>query len=260
MKASEPDRCEVKQIRFALGGAENTGWQTAVGNSASATISVEGITILSYFAIDAAGNQETTKTLTIRIDKTRPLAIPKVVPAPNGSGWSKTNVTVSFAGNDTLSGIDSCIAPVTLITEGLGQPVSGTCTDKAGNVSTASVATVNIDKSTPVVSGMPAAGCSLWPPNHKLVTVATITAADAVSGLLPGSFKVTGTSNEPLDPREPAMVITPNGSGGFVIQLQADRLGNGNGRVYTLTATSTDLAGNTATTTATCTVPHDQSK
>jgi hypothetical protein len=48
------------------------------------------------------------------------------------------------------------------------------------------------------------------------------------------------------------------GRGGFVVQLQADRLGTGNGRVYTLNATATDMAGNTVTTTSTCTVPHDQ--
>jgi hypothetical protein len=121
-------------------------------------------------------------------------------------------------------------------------------------------ATVNIDKTPPVISGMPAAGCTLWPPNHKLVQVATVTAADALSGLAPGSFLVAGKSNEPSDPKDPDIVITPTGSGGFSVQLQADRLGTGTGRIYTLTASAYDLAGNTATVTATCTVPHDQGK
>jgi hypothetical protein len=86
-----------------------------------------------------------------------------------------------------------------------------------------------------------------------------VVAADAFSGLAPGSFKVIGTSNEPsFDPNNPEIVITPNGSGGFVVQLQADRLGTGSGGLYTLNATATDMAGNTATTTANCTVPHDQ--
>ena len=51
-----------------------------------------------------------------------------------------------------------------------------------------------------------------------------------------------------------------------VIDAEADRgpaagprgLGNGPGRVYTLSATATDLAGNATTAVATCTVPHDQ--
>ena len=33
----------------------------------------------------------------------------------------------------------------------------------------------------------------------------------------------------------------------------------GKGRVYTITTTASDLAGNTATVTGTCTVPHDKS-
>jgi hypothetical protein len=112
----------------------------------------------------------------------------------------------------------------------------------------------------PVISGMPSPGCSLWPPNGKLVQVATVTAADSLSGGL-ASFKVTGTSNEPSnDPSNPEIVITPNGSGGYVVQLQADRLGTGTGRIYTLTATASNTSGITTTSVATCTVPHDQGK
>ena len=114
------------------------------------------------------------------------------------------------------------------------------------------------DTTPPVIYGMPASGCTLWPANGKMVRIATITATDALSGLAAGSFKVTGTSNEPSDLNNPDVVITPNASGGYDVQLRADRLGSRAGRVYTLNATATDLAGNTATVTATCTVPHDQ--
>ena len=66
------------------------------------------------------------------------------------------------------------------------------------------------------------------------------------------------TSNEPSDPSDPDFVVTPDGSGGFVVNLRAERLGSGSGRVYTLTATAKDLANNVRTMTATCAVPHDQ--
>jgi hypothetical protein len=177
-----PGGSGVLQIQFSLSGAQSMALQRVTGNAASITISAEGTTVLSYYATDNAGNQETTKTLTFKIDKT-----------------------------------------------------------------------------PPVISGMPSLGCTLRPPNQKLVPVATVTATDALSGLAPGSFHVSGTTNEPNgDPTNPEIVITPSGSGGFVIQLQADRLGTGTGRVYTLNATASDLAGNTATMTSTCTVPHDQ--
>jgi FG-GAP-like repeat len=167
-----PGGSGVKEIQFALGGAQNTGWQTVAGNVASVTISTEGITVLSYFATDNAGNQETAKTLTVRIDKT-----------------------------------------------------------------------------PPVISGLPAPGCTIWPPNHKLVQVATVTATDALSGLAPSSFRVTGTSNDPTNER----IVISGGPNQFIVQLGADK-----GQIYTLTAMASDLAGNTATAKATCTVPHDQ--
>jgi hypothetical protein len=171
----------VKQIQFALGGAQNTGFQAVVGNTAAVTISAEGTTVLTYFATDNAGNQETAKTLTVRIDKT-----------------------------------------------------------------------------PPVISGMPGGGCTLWPPNGKLVRIVTVAANDATSRLMPGSFSVIGSSNEPSDPKNPDVVILPNGAGGYTVQLRADRLETGNGRVYTLMATAGDYAGNTNTVAANCLVPHDQ--
>src|SRR6266571_2245947 len=179
-------------------------------------------------------------------DKTAPTTTEVLSPAPNRNGWNNGNVKVSTTGTDDLSGIDSCTPPVTLTTEGAGQPVSGTCTDKAGNVSNpAATAQIRIDKTPPVISGMPGVGCFLWPPNSKLVQIGVVTATDPL--LVPGSLNVTGVSNEPPDdPKNPEIVITPNGSGGSVVQLLAERLGTGTGRVYTLTATASDVAGNTS--------------
>lgn len=126
-------------------------------------------------------------------------------------------------------------------------------------LSTSVPITIKLDKTPPAISGMPATRCSLWPPNHNLVQVATVTATDTLSGLVPGSLTVTGTSNEPSsNSNDPEIVITLNGSGGFTVQLQAERLGSGTGGIYTINATAMDNAGNSATATATCTVPHDK--
>jgi hypothetical protein len=73
---------------------------------------------------------------------------------------------------------------------------------------------VKIDGTAPVLSGLPE-GCTLWPPNHKLRRVAVLRASDAVSGVVPGSFEVNATSNEPLDPSDVA--VTEDESGGLVI-------------------------------------------
>jgi sugar lactone lactonase YvrE len=170
--------------------------------------------------------------------------------------WTNQTAAVQFSCSDNGSGVDTCPAARVLSSDGVTASVSGTATDRAGNQATAGFGPVKIDRTPPVISGMPRAGCSLWPPNGKMVHVATVTAADATSGVAPGSFTVTGTSNEP--PGASQISIMPNGAGGYDISLQADRLGTGTGRVYTLTATATDLAGNVATATSTCVVPHDQ--
>ena len=182
------------------------------------------------------------------------------VPAPNANGWNNTSVTIPFTASDTGAGVASTNPVSPLVLSAQGAAVSGvvTASDRAGNSAGLTSPVVRIDETAPVISGMPLAGCSLWPPNGKMVKVATVTAADAPSGIAPGSFHVTGTSNEP--PSTPEISITPTGSGEYVVSLQADRLGNGNGRTYTLTATAADLAGNTSTVTATCIVPHDQGK
>ncbi len=112
------------------------------------------------------------------------------------------------------------------------------------------------DALPPVITGMPAPGCRLWPPNDKLVEVAKVSASDAGTGV--AYFTVTGTSNEPPG-KDPDIVITSVGST-YVVQLRAKRLGQGTDRIYTLNATARDGVGNVATVDSQCTVPRDVSK
>jgi hypothetical protein len=177
--------------------------------------------------------------------------------------------TATFTGPISIcinyTGISFSTPPSLLHFEGNTWADVTTSQDTANHIVCGSVASLSpfglfrkVDTTPPAITGMPAAGCTLWPPNGKFVQVADVKASDALSGLAPGSFVVTGTSNEPSNSGTSDIVITPDGSGGFTVQLRADRLGTGNGRVYTLTATAKDLAGNTATSKGTCLVPHDQ--
>jgi hypothetical protein len=131
------------------------------------------------------------------------------------------------------------------------------------DVNTRTFTSVVVDTTAPVIAGMPGAGCTLWPPNQKLVQVATVTATDDTMVAL-GTFKVTATSNQPVlftDPKSPDIVVTLTASGGYTVQLRADRLGTvATDRIYTINATASDVVGNVATVTATCTVPHDQGR
>jgi CSLREA domain-containing protein len=173
-----PGGSGVKQITFAFSGAQ-TGGATVAGNTAMVTVSAEGVTTLSYFATDNAGNNEATQSLTLRIDKTPPLApTALVVPAPNTNGWNNSaSVTVSFQSNGDpgaqASGVASCTGPTTLTSETAGTSASGTCVDAAGNSSGVTTALVKIDRTPPEL----AASCA------PLLRGPNVTGVDPLSGI-----------------------------------------------------------------------------
>ncbi len=129
--------------------------QSGVFNSTvSRTVSSEGTnqsatgTCTNHVGLTATNTQSG-----INIDKTGPIASASAAPAPNSNGWNNTDVTVSFSGSDALSGLAFCDPDMILSTEGAGQSASGTCTDKAGNVSTPAIASnINIDKTGPALN------------------------------------------------------------------------------------------------------------
>jgi hypothetical protein len=121
-------------------------------------------------------------------------------------------------------------------------------TNKAGVPASASVV-AKVDLHAPTIAGMPAAGCTLWPPNHKLVEVANVIASDALSQVVPGSLAITVTCNGGRCDRDDFVV-----QGGRV-KLRAERERHEKMRVYTIQAAALDLAGNLASARATCTVP-----
>ena len=114
-----------------------------------------------------------------------------------------------------------------------------------------------LDTTPPVISGLSTLACNLWPPNHKLVRAAVVQAADEGSGM--ASFTVTGTSSEPSSV-DADIVITGTGLDPRLVWLRAEKQGSGSGRVYTLTATATDLAGNSASSRVTCAVSNDKGR
>jgi hypothetical protein len=228
------------------------------GSSTSFTISTEGITAITFFSVDNAGNAETPKTITVKLDKTPPTITSLRTPAANGNGWNNSQVTVAFTCLDTLSGLaaGSPPSPTVLSTEGPNQSVTGTCQDVAGNSASATMSGINIDTTPPSVV------CNvtpnvLWPPNNKLVAVnATVTATDSLSGSA-GFNLLSVTSSEPNSGQGDIQGFA-QGSPSVAGQLRAQRLGSGSGRIYTVTYGATDRAGNSAACTTSVAVPHDQ--
>jgi hypothetical protein len=156
--------------------------------------------------------------------------------------------------------------------------------DGRGGAATNSVEiTVTADEDAPLVS------CStstelLWPPNHTLRDVELrIVALDAVQGPLPlSALTVTVSSNEPDDLHgrsDGSTLHDTHGRDGFtkpvdvsskllrtsspgesvvLLRLRAERDGRGDGRIYTITVSGLDAAGNSAVATCAVLVPHHQ--
>jgi parallel beta-helix repeat protein len=263
----------VASIRYWLSGAQQQSLTIAAGNAVTIAISTEGVTTVNYAATDNAGNVESTKSLTIKIDRTAPVTAAISSPVANVAGWNKVDVTVNLNATDNnagASGVKSIsywlsgaqqqapvtvagnVAAIAISAEGL-TTVNYAATDNAGNIESTRSLTIKIDKTSPVISGMPAPGCTLSPAKHQMVQVATVTGSDSVSGL--ASLNVSATSSEPdsgVGGGDLPGDIVINGG---IVQLRAERSPSGRGRVYTIVATAIDAAGNTTTATSNCSVP-----
>jgi hypothetical protein len=99
---------------------------------------------------------------------------------------------------------------------------------------------------------------SLWPPNHKYVTVhVTLNASSDTTDV----SLVSVTSNEPDsgqgggDKGDDIVIVNDT-----TVKLRAERAGNGDGRIYTFTYLATNVCGTTTIATAIVSVPHDQGR
>lgn len=75
--------------------------------TASFEISEEGITIVTYYSVDNATNQETNSTVAVSIDNTPPVTNATLDGTLGVQGWYQGTVTATLTANDTLSGVDT---------------------------------------------------------------------------------------------------------------------------------------------------------
>jgi methionine-rich copper-binding protein CopC len=106
LDATDTGGSGAKEIRYSATGADAISEQTVAAANLPATFTVdaEGITTISYSAIDNAGNQESPKTLTVKIDKTAP-SVSSTSPSNNATGVAAAdNISATFS--ESGSGID----------------------------------------------------------------------------------------------------------------------------------------------------------
>ncbi|MDR6907851.1 hypothetical protein J2X63_003559 [Agromyces sp. 3263] len=258
----------------------------AVQSGTSVILSSEGDHSISFFSTDRAGNVEAAQTAHVKIDKTAPTIGHSFTPLTYSEGaWSNQGVTVTFTCADAGSGVASCTAPVTQSSEGLSQQVTGTATDNAGN-SASDTAVVSIDKTAPTISASAdrAPNGAGW---YRDAVTVSFSANDALSGLASASGaqilgeganqSVTGTATDAagnsasagvsgINVDTTAPVVTAVFSPGWhaddvtvlwsctdalsgVAAEPVDDTVTGEGGNLASSATCTDVAGNTASTT-----------
>ncbi|MGH9838433.1 MAG: LamG-like jellyroll fold domain-containing protein [Blastocatellia bacterium] len=179
-------------------------------------------------------------------------------------GGSGNNRTVTFT--SLAAGASATITLVANVNCSLanGAAISNTATVSSSTpdpVADNNSATANVTASNPppVITNASANPSVLWPPNHRMVDV-TVNHSGTDNCGSP-SCTLSVSSNEPI-----------NGTGdgdtapdweiidAHHVRLRAERAGNGNGRVYTITITCRDSAGNSSSRSVTVRVPISQGR
>ncbi|KAA0548785.1 hypothetical protein FZW96_06915 [Bacillus sp. BGMRC 2118] len=159
----------------------------------SFTVSQEGISEISYYSVDQAGNREPVQTSTVKIDKTAPVTVSNVT-----EEWANEDVVVTLTSTDEHSGLSATYFSIngspyqqgtmfTVKQEGVNT-VSFFTTDRVGNREQAQTAVVKIDKTAPELSMNVNELYELG----STVTL-TYTATDKLSGIASEVMTVNGT-------------------------------------------------------------------
>jgi hypothetical protein len=129
--------------------------------------------------------------------------------------------------------------------------VNVVATNSTGSASCSFTVNVN-DTEAPMIRNMAANPGQLWPPNNKMrdVTV-NYNSTDNCTGMV--TCVLTVSSNEPGGAEDYTIIDAHH------LKLRAKRNGNGDGRIYTITAHCTDASGNSSSSSTTVMVPHDMS-
>ncbi|MBO6587365.1 MAG: hypothetical protein JJ953_14735 [Gracilimonas sp.] len=165
-----------------------------------------------------------------------------------------TPVTLSGSGTDadgddlTYSWSNGDTGATTIVNLGVGEHTfTLTVTDEQGAAGSDEVIIEITDTTAPVISYSQQTD-KLWPPNHKMVLVATgITATDLVDGAV--DVEVTVSSSESSNGKgdgntDSDYEIQANPNGSYDVYVRAERSGKGGGRTYSILMTTIDAAGN----------------
>jgi hypothetical protein len=280
--ASDPDPGDSLQYRWVEGETALTSWQPVQSGQAPLNLGTLPLLSLGQHNLTLEvkdGKVTSSDTMVLTLGNSAPN------PAPTGGGTYQVNTPVSLGGQ--VSDFDG--DPLTYKwREGAAELNSGAVTGIQGgepinltpflisnlpvgdhelalevcdgvNAPVSKGVVVKVIDTTASTLAPTADKTILWPPDKKMVLV-TITANAGDNSGLPVTLTATVSCNEPNDGSvywtEP---VIDQATGIITVQLKADRLGKGKGRMYTIGITAMDQFGNMSSTQVVVSVPHDQS-
>ena len=146
-------------------------------------------------------------------------------------------------------------------------PFTCTATDTSSNSNSCNSQVVVKDTTPPIVDSVSASPNTLWPPNHKFVTVQISVVAHDICDPNPKCAVTAISSSEPptgggQGNTQPDFLFTTEymtSPATLPVQLRAERQGTGSGRVYTITVNCKDASNNVSLPATTkVTVAHNQ--
>jgi hypothetical protein len=188
--------------------------------------------------LDPSTTIQRSRSVVVSIDRLAPGAISAAADAPDNSGWFNHPVQVSWNGSDGGSGIASCTSTPYLGPDATGVSLSGTCRDRAGNVSAAFPFVFNYDATPPALTD---------------VSVVPDDAGARLAWQVAGATRVM-VMRSVAGARAAQAAVVYNGTG--------DRFtdsGLHNGRRYAYLVQALDAAGNATSASATVTPSADAS-
>jgi hypothetical protein len=179
------DKSGVDKTFYAINGGQFIEGTTFV-------ITTEGITQVSYYSVDKAGNVEEVNVEEVKVDVTAPETTSNVT-----DDWFNQDFVVELTAEDNLSGVAQTFYSINgseyvegttfVVTEEGVNQVSFYSVDVAGNVEEANVVEVKIDKTAPVTTS---SVTDEW--LQKEFTV-ELTAEDNLSGVAQTFYSINGS-------------------------------------------------------------------
>ncbi|TGL60675.1 multi-beta-barrel domain surface protein OmpL47 [Leptospira sarikeiensis] len=190
---SKDEGSTVDYIEYKIGSGDYTKYVSSI------TLVREGLTKITYRAVDKAGNKEPEKHYNVLVDNTPPST--KITPSSalvvhENTNYATKALTYSITAQDNLAGVQDIKVsingsepkvydgkPILLEKAGVNT-IKFSATDKSGNTSTDSVLAVTVDQEKPLVELF---GSAIVSVKDKIFVKSgnafTIKASDTLSGI-----------------------------------------------------------------------------